>query len=210
MGFFITFIYGFNERNSRVELWEDLKAINTIEPWVICGDFNCIISTEERIGAPVREAEMADMRECLMFCGLQGIKSTGNFFTWNNKQEGGSRVFSKLDRVIANQAWIDGYPSAEVSFQNEGEFDHTPALLIVYPIDITGRKPFKYFTMWRTSPQFMDIIIRVWNGTIQGTKMYQVMRKLRSTKAELKILNKEGFSDIQAADIQAYNKLMRA
>ncbi|XP_010668056.1 uncharacterized protein LOC104885045 [Beta vulgaris subsp. vulgaris] len=40
--------------------------------------------------------------------------------------------------------------------------------------------------------------------------MYQVMRKLRSTKAELKILNKEGFSDIQAADIQAYNNMMKA
>lgn len=64
---------------------------------------------------------------------LVDIKSMGNLFTWNNKQEGRQRVYSKLDRVIANPTWLDAYSSTEVCFQDDGVFDHSSATLTVYP-----------------------------------------------------------------------------
>lgn len=209
-GFYVTFIYAYNERVKRLKLWEDLKKFKIIEPWLLCGDFNSILNTDERIGALVREAEMVDLTNCMLACGLHDIKSSGNYNTWNNKQEGVHRVFSEIDRMVANQAWQDDYPSAEASFHNEGEFDHTPVMLTIYPDNHGGKKPFKYFTMWRTSPKFLEIVGRIWSREIQGTKVFQVMKKLKAIKMELKMLNKEGYSDIQAVDMQAYKHKMSA
>lgn len=42
--FYCTFIYAFNESHKRVELWRGLKALHTREAWIVCGDFNCVMS----------------------------------------------------------------------------------------------------------------------------------------------------------------------
>ncbi|XP_056687291.1 uncharacterized protein [Spinacia oleracea] len=99
--FYCTLIYAFNESHKRLELWSDLKDLHTQEAWIMFGDFNCVMSTEERIGAPDRNTEIVDMCECMHLCGMEDIKSVGNFYTWNNKQQGAARVFSKIDRVMA-------------------------------------------------------------------------------------------------------------
>ncbi|XP_010667105.1 uncharacterized protein LOC104884190 [Beta vulgaris subsp. vulgaris] len=209
-GFFCTFIYAFNESKSREILWEDLRKLYTQEAWIICGDLNCVLNPEERIGSLVRENEIRDIRVCMNACELTDIKSVGNMFTWNNKQEGSRRVYSKLGRVMANSRWQDIYSSAEVCFQNEGEFDHSPALITVYPRDNTRVKPFRYFTMLKSSPQFMDIVKKGWSTTVQGTKMYVVLQKLKAVKKGLKELDRTGFAEIQVAEVAAYNKMMVA
>lgn len=56
----------------------------------------------------------------MLHCGWQDIKSSGNFYTWNNKQHTCVRVVSKLDRIMATQAWQYNFPSAEVAFHLEG------------------------------------------------------------------------------------------
>lgn len=146
-GFFCTFIYAYNDGNGIEELWRDLRRLRTEEAWMICGDLNCVLNIEERIGSLVRENEIREIRECMHECELVDIKSVGNLFTWNNKQEGIHRVFSKMDRVMANPSWLDAYSSAEVCFQEEGKFDHTRALIRVYPRESSGVKPFRYYTM---------------------------------------------------------------
>lgn len=57
------------------------------------GDFNCILNTDERIRSLVRLKEMQDFQNCVSRCGVEYAKACGNFYTWNNKQQGGSRVF---------------------------------------------------------------------------------------------------------------------
>lgn len=119
---------------------------------------------------------MRDMKSCMVQCGLQDIKSFGNFYTWNNKKQGDARVFSKLDRMLANSTWQDLFPSAEATFHNEGEFDHSPVVLLVYPDVIDGKRPFKYFPMWKQSPQFENRVRATWNLEVQGTKMFKVVQ----------------------------------
>lgn len=76
--------------------------LNTADLWIMCGDFNYVMNTEERIGSDVREMEMRDTLICMQHFAMTDIKSSGNFFTWNNKNQGNARVFSKLDRVLDN------------------------------------------------------------------------------------------------------------
>lgn len=98
-------------------------SFNISTPWILCRDFNCVMNTNEWVVSSVRKLEMKDIRECMLYYGMQDMKSTGNFFTWNNKQLESSRVFSKLDRVVVFLAGYI-YTSAQVSFQPKGEFDH--------------------------------------------------------------------------------------
>lgn len=99
-----TYVYGFNEAAERVALWKDLQSIaNRITlPWIVLGDFNNVLHFNERIGAPIREKEVKPMRTCFTYCGLTDLKSIGHFYTWNNKQQSGSRVYTKIDRAVGN------------------------------------------------------------------------------------------------------------
>ncbi|XP_056688091.1 uncharacterized protein [Spinacia oleracea] len=64
--------------------------------------------------------------------------------------------------------------------------------------------------MWKSSPDFLSIIQHQWNKQFHGTKMYVVVNKLKQVKGALKDLNRVGFSDIQAADIKAFNDMNAA
>ncbi|XP_057247401.1 uncharacterized protein LOC130589824 [Beta vulgaris subsp. vulgaris] len=142
---------------------------------------------------------MEDIRNRMGYCALSDIKSYGNFYTWNNKQFGRQRVISKLDRVMANSSWQTIFSSAEVCFQNKGEYDHSPALINVYPKEDSGEKPFRYYRMWKVAPQFTSMVSLAWNQDIHGTKIYVIMTKFKLVKVALKELNKQGFSEIHSA-----------
>ncbi|XP_056688438.1 uncharacterized protein [Spinacia oleracea] len=168
------------------------------------------MAVDERIGAPVRQSDIVDISNCFHNCGMEDIKSVGNFFTWNNKQQGTNRVFSKIDRFMANQAWQGIFPAAEVCFMPEGHFDHSPGLLTVYPRSDGGRKPFKYFTMWKSSPVFSETVKKAWSSHIDGSKMFRLVCKLKKVKQALRELNKVGFTDVQGADLKAYQEMVNA
>ena len=63
-----------------------------LSPWIILSDFNCVANLDERIGSPVRLAEVQPLRDCLAICGVHDLKFHGRFFTWSNKQVGNNRV----------------------------------------------------------------------------------------------------------------------
>ncbi|XP_010696382.1 uncharacterized protein LOC104908909 [Beta vulgaris subsp. vulgaris] len=94
-GFFCTFMYGFNELNSRGPLWDGIKEIakKVDGGWVLMGDFNALSNVEDRIGSIVRVTEIRPMLECMNDCDLSNVKASSRHFTWSNKQEGATRVY---------------------------------------------------------------------------------------------------------------------
>ncbi|XP_074315413.1 uncharacterized protein LOC141651609 [Silene latifolia] len=92
--FMFTMVYGSNDEEDRINLWADLKQIKDTwnGPWCICGEFNNLLDFNERIGRPVHWNDITDFRDCVDYCEVLDIKAQGAFFTWNNKQESGSRV----------------------------------------------------------------------------------------------------------------------
>lgn len=120
------------------------------------------------------------------------------------------QVFLKLDQVVPHDTWQECYPTGEVCFMPEGEYDHSLALLSVYPQVVLGRKPFKYFNMWKSSPRYHSIIETGWKIDVSCTKMYGGVNKLKNVKKELKELNKRGFNCVQIADSRAYHIMIDA
>ncbi|XP_056691809.1 uncharacterized protein [Spinacia oleracea] len=207
--FCCTFVYAFNQSKEREDLWRDLcgLGIGVHKPWIVLGDFNCVLNIDERVGAPVRHQSMVTFRNCVDICGLEDVKAAGHFYTWSNKQAGEVRVFSKIDRVLANDLWFQNYPNAEAGFLSEGEYDHCPIVLAVYPCDNIAKKPFRYFAMWKYAEGYTDLVKVNWSKGVVGTLMYQVVQKLKRMKGVFKELNRTGFNDIHAADIKAKQDL---
>ncbi|KAL2900388.1 Ferredoxin--NADP reductase 1 [Bienertia sinuspersici] len=148
-------------------------------------------------------------RSCMEDCGMQDIPYGGHFFTWSNNQNDEDRVFSKLDRVMANERWLEAYGGANALFLSEGVSDHCPAIMQVDKSIGTGKKPFKYYRIWSQAVDFKDRVKQAWKGTTNGTPMFKLTQLLKKVKASLKRLNQEGFCSMQADETRAYQHLLK-
>ncbi|XP_074299433.1 uncharacterized protein LOC141630528 [Silene latifolia] len=197
--FLLTMIYAHNDLYERVELWTFLKnvALTCTEPWLWAGDFNTVLSPVERLGGHTSEAEMQHFLECVSLYCVEDLQATGALFTWSNKQNPVDRVYSRLDRVMGNNEWMLEFGDYLAHFHPEGVFDHCPCTIINKKADMGGRKSFKYVNMWGKSEFFKDCVKSVWCQAYQGTKMFNVVKKLKALKPALEELNKACFSDIE-------------
>lgn len=59
-------------------------------------------------------AKIRDFKNYVGSCGLQDLDSTGAYYTWNNKQPGENRVYSKIDRVLVNEDRRSMLPASKV------------------------------------------------------------------------------------------------
>ncbi|KAM6554157.1 hypothetical protein CsatB_014919 [Cannabis sativa] len=200
---YLTVVYASNSRIERRELWRDVCELAPIGKWCLMGDFNEILSKEERIGHRVKSNPDDHFLNCVNQCQLKDVKFSGNFFTWSNKQHGEDRIYFKIDRILANQSWLNAYENAEATFLNEELFDHSPKVLTLYPHLNGGIKPFKYFRMWKSHSKYDRRLEEIWKQSIGGSKMFQVVSRMKLFKAILKDINKEGYMDLQASTATA-------
>ncbi|XP_020249117.1 uncharacterized protein LOC109826498 [Asparagus officinalis] len=132
----ISSIYGSNHLVARKNLWSELSQIHQSIgnlPWLICGDFNALISNEEKLGGSMlSEADTKDFKQFIEDCNLLHLKTIGCFFTWNNKQDSTTRVWSRLDRALVNDSWFLEYNSSHVEFLSPCFSNHSPALVSIY------------------------------------------------------------------------------
>lgn len=97
------------ETNKRGYSWNLLSSVcsNHGQPWCIMGDFNeNIAQDEKRGGRPRLEKQMEEFRQALESNGLYDYRK-GQKYTWINRHEDDSFTKERLDRVVANQEWLD-------------------------------------------------------------------------------------------------------
>uniref|UniRef100_A0A803P117 Reverse transcriptase domain-containing protein n=1 Tax=Cannabis sativa TaxID=3483 RepID=A0A803P117_CANSA len=175
--FNITFVYGFNDEKGRDMLWQDLKELQDgiMEPWMIVGEFNEILSYEERIGRRNHRRPSEKFQECVAHWGMEDLKSSGCFFTWNNKQNPEDRTYSKIDRAMEA---------------------------------CSGKKPFRYFSMWKSALDYKNKVRDCWQQATTSTKMFQVVQKLKKLKGIFKVINREGYNEVQKIAATTKQELM--
>ncbi|XP_074313875.1 uncharacterized protein LOC141649075 [Silene latifolia] len=198
--FRFTLVYGYNKPAERVDLWKSLQRYKSMHhgPWLVGGDFNNLLFSNERLGgAEVTLADIKPFQDCLHCCDLVDIKAIGSFFTWNNKQELETLVYSRLDRCLINDEWMNMFPEAYAYFMPEGYFDHCPCVVYPFGKPITRKPRFKYFNMWRLDPNFNQVVCEGWHKEFRGTQMFQHVCKLKHLKHDLKRLNKGAMGDIE-------------
>ncbi|XP_074318939.1 uncharacterized protein LOC141655779 [Silene latifolia] len=166
--------------------------------WLVCGDFNNLMHLDEKIGeAEVVWHYILPMKQMVTNCGLTELNTIGAFFTWNNKHENASKVYSKIDRVLVNDDWLTAFPECFANFLPEGLFDHCPCLIQFKKEGVRKGVSFKYFNMWSLLEEFPVVVEQQWQKRVEGTPMYQVTQKLKMLKKDLKVLNRNNISDIE-------------
>lgn len=83
----MSIIYAKNSMQERVAMWEELKLLGTFiqEPWLLSGDFNIVLSSEDRIGSVVTQAEVEDFKDYTGYLQLTPLKDKGCHCTFCNK-----------------------------------------------------------------------------------------------------------------------------
>ncbi|XP_073300490.1 uncharacterized protein [Primulina huaijiensis] len=153
---YASFIYGFNIIVQRRSLWDDLKLIgaNCTLSWLVLGDFNSVLSPDEKRGLNVKNYETHDFIDCVATLDLYDLQFTGCFFTWSSP-----KVCSKLDCALVNNYWLSS------SMEGFAEFltprcisDHATCVVTMFEQRKRKMKPFKFQNMWTLCDDFEEIL----------------------------------------------------
>ncbi|XP_062104472.1 uncharacterized protein LOC133815675 [Humulus lupulus] len=149
-------------------------------PWLVVGDFNAVFDYDDHIGSrPVTKLELEDGHHWRVCSMLDELRSSGSHYTWSNKQMEGTRIFSKLDRVFNNEAWVDAFPDSEACINWDVISDHCCCLIKTVHVQILGVRPFRYFNMWADHQDFRSTILCNWSEPIAGSDLQRIIKKLK-------------------------------
>ncbi|KAH0655237.1 hypothetical protein KY285_030119 [Solanum tuberosum] len=181
---YLTVIYANNESQNREEMWRDLVQIGRgiQKSWLLCGDFNNVLATEDRTGSPVLPGETQAFQGCIDTLQLTALRQSGRHFTCCHRQQDGSRVHSKIDWAFRNFQWTVNYGHVEVEFLSPGVSDHSPIVIQVSTRPPSKPKSFGLFKTVLEHPEFEGILTIVWNKRYTGTRMRQLWSKLKAFK----------------------------
>lgn len=145
--------------------------------------------TEKQSRFPFNQSEANTFLELIHNLYLQDLGFTSYPFTWNFTEQ-------RLDRAIANSAWLNTFPRCNISHLAPLLYDHVPIYLNTQVNWHDGSKPFKYFRPWMNHPQCKTLIDNTWAINFNGTAAYTFTKRLKSVKYNLNRWNKETFGNI--------------
>lgn len=87
----------------------------------------------------------------------------GDYYTWTNKQQGTDRVYSRLDREIANDEWMLQYGHLTTIFGEPFISYHVPILIPFRPPQNHIKVPFRFFNIWADHINFRQIVDEGWS-----------------------------------------------
>ena len=160
--FVLTAVYASPNFAKRKIFWNYLENIAaTISlPWVLLGDFNDMISEDEKLGGlPLNKIRIVAFKNCMDKCGLMDLGFQGPRFTWPNKSPAwNGPIQERLDRGLGNAEWKLLFPKAEIHHLPRVKSDHCLIMLLTDPCERNPPKPFRFEQMWLTDLSFPSIV----------------------------------------------------
>jgi exonuclease III len=108
----------------------NLYQNRTEAKWLIFGDFNLILKSNEKLGGNGIDYHHTNMfNQTLNNCNLTDLGYKGDQFTWANNQLDNDHIKERLDRFCANSNWITFFPRYCNYHLLRYTSDHNPILL---------------------------------------------------------------------------------
>ncbi|PNX96248.1 endonuclease/exonuclease/phosphatase family protein, partial [Trifolium pratense] len=159
----LTGFYGYPEGARRRDSWNFIRRLaqDSHLPWCIIGDFNDILSVNEKKGRNERPNWLIDgFRKAIIDAGLSDVHMEGYPFTWFKSLGTPRAVEEKLDRALANGSWFQMFPYAKVENLVAPASDHYPILLDRDPAVRSCRpqRKFKFENAWCLESGLDDVV----------------------------------------------------
>ncbi|KAL0921832.1 hypothetical protein M5K25_008944 [Dendrobium thyrsiflorum] len=196
--FLLTVIYASNTFEGRTLLWDDIRKVNPGNslPWVVMGDFNCCRYQNEKIGGnDIAASRLAPFNSLIFDANLTDVPSFGNLYTWFN-QRVDNPIYSKLDRILANDMWFEEFPNSSYNVLNSLTSDHCP-LILKMNIGKRNYQKFMYKNYWCKCPDFWESLISVFAIPTVGNPIISLYDKLHHLKDIIKGKSCNSFDSIK-------------
>ncbi|XP_027152118.1 uncharacterized protein LOC113752185 [Coffea eugenioides] len=164
-----SFVHARCTLEERRGLWQALLVDKPRDqPWCIYGDFNVIISpNEKRGGRPFRASEGLDLLTFMEETEVFYVGFSGSSFTWCNNHHGRARIWKRLDRLLVNGECSELPSVVSVTHLVRHPSDHAPLR-----VSFTSRvddKPhaFRFLNVWTSRASLLDVIRTTWQQECQ-------------------------------------------
>ncbi|XP_026384155.1 uncharacterized protein LOC113279699 [Papaver somniferum] len=180
-------------------LWDKMLEINNQDkPWLVIGDFNDVLSIEEKKGGRSQlKIAMLECNNCIQSCGLIQAPKSGLEFSWCNNRAGDKRNVCNLDRAFYNVKWLELHPSWGYKFSVRGISDHG----VLYGANASIPKllnvSFRAFKVWLEHEGFFNLVKECWKNQVNGNPIFIFLHKLKGLKKVIIDWNWNVFGDIK-------------
>lgn len=151
-------VYANTSPSKRRWSWSELDMIETRNPWLFIGDFNCTLSDEERssFGGSSNSFLRWTHDNDLIDLGFVRL-----CFTWNHGRSIDTRRSARLDRALCNDEGQRRYPKAGVKHPHFYS-NHCPLLLQLngYFRNNLGSRPFCFEATRMTHGYFKKMLAK--------------------------------------------------
>ncbi|KAG5596276.1 hypothetical protein H5410_037508 [Solanum commersonii] len=177
----VSIVYAKCDTGERVQLWNDMYCIsNDIQnsPWLIGGDFNVILSEEEKIGGlPEYPNEYEEFAFCVNSCELVDVSFKGSPFTWWNGR-------------IDNQS----FGMMEVEHLAKRGSRSCSHVTYLWTTNFFVRRPFRFLKFWTGRVDFQQVVKDSWISD-EVDVFISLKGKMKKTKTALSKWSRKNIGD---------------
>ncbi|CDY23208.1 BnaA04g05510D [Brassica napus] len=129
----------------------------------------------------------------------ESYSSQQGFSTPESLSEGEDNPDDENDQFIQDSVGVFGDP---------GISDHSPCCIYMDSFSPKQKKPFKFFSMLNSHPEFAEVLHQCWNSLpFSGSRMFLVSKKLKEIKSIIRAFSKENFSEIEKRVAESFSEL---
>ncbi|XP_026459765.1 uncharacterized protein LOC113360473 [Papaver somniferum] len=190
-----------------MRLWQQLCLQDLTVPWLIIGDFNCVLRGDEKKGGKEPHTScINEFSDWMDDNNLFEADSLGCKLTWTNGQSGTRRILSKLDRAIINEAWLNKFANWRRKALPREVSDHSTLFGFPFVALRPKHAPFRIQKMRFTHPDFLRMVKASWNAPVYGNPDFLFPFTLKRLKEAIKLWNQTVFGNVNTRFKQAQLK----
>ncbi|WZZ51263.1 hypothetical protein YC2023_051370 [Brassica napus] len=185
--FYLTCVYGDPVKERRQAVWERLSDIGVRRdaPWMLVGDFNELLSNEEKLGGAVRsDSSFWDFINLVDNSKIRNKRISGNPLSWAGKREN-AWVQCRLDHCFGNDEWYRLFPRSHVEYMAMYGSDHRPLRIgFALEIDGAGRGRFFFDNRMVGKEGVEDAVRKGWCKELSGRQV-DILERIGNCRREL-------------------------
>ena len=166
LSWLLSSIYASPRLVERRILWSNRAKVAQLHtlPWLLLGDFNEILSGEDKFGGRNINLNRAlDFKGYLDASNILDLGFFGLKYTWSNQRKISNLILEMIDRCFANPTRRLLYPEASVTHLHRVFSYHYPVLMeLCNSLAEVRNKPFRFQSMWMLHLDFPRAIKESW------------------------------------------------